>query len=134
MRRKRCLITDPDRCRLGSLLASCESRSWGNARQVRTLDARLEDAEPVNREATPRNLVTMNSTVELLDVRSGDRRRATLVYPADSDLVSDSISVFEPLGTQLLGSQIGDTLANGDRQFRITQILYQPETAGDRHL
>jgi regulator of nucleoside diphosphate kinase len=101
---------------------------------LRTLDARLEDAEAITRQQTPSCLVTMNSTVELLDVRSGDRGRVTLVYPADSSLVSDSVSVFEPLGTQLLGSQIGDVLSNGKRQMRITRILYQPETAGDYHL
>jgi regulator of nucleoside diphosphate kinase len=72
--------------------------------------------------------------VELLDVRSGDRRRETLVYPADNSLVSDGVSVFEPLGTQLLGSQVGDLLSNGKKQMRVTRIIYQPETAGDYHL
>jgi regulator of nucleoside diphosphate kinase len=134
MRRRSCLITDSDRCRLGSLLSSGEGRAWGKATCLKTLDARLEDAKAVTRQQTPRCLVTMNSTVELLDVRSGDRRRVTLVYPADSSLVSESVSVFEPLGTQLLGSQIGDVLSNGERQMRVTRIIYQPELAGDYHL
>jgi regulator of nucleoside diphosphate kinase len=134
MRHQDCLITDSDRRRLGSLLASGEGRAWGKATCVRTLDARLEDAKAVTNQQTPSCLVTMNSTVELLDVRSGDRRRVTLVYPADSSLVSNGVSVFEPLGTQLLGSQVGDVLSSGKRQMCVTRIIYQPETARDYHL
>ncbi len=134
MRRRSCLITDSDRCRLGTLLSSGENRAWGKATCVRTLDARLEDAEAVTRQQTPDCLVTMNSTVELMDLWSGDRRRVTLVYPADRSFVSDSISVFEPFGTQLLGSQVGDVLFHEKRQVRITRVVYQPETAGDYHL
>jgi regulator of nucleoside diphosphate kinase len=134
MSHKTCLITESDRCRLGSLLASREGRAWGKPSCLRTLDARLEEAEAVNREETPSSLVTMNSTVRLLDVHSGDRRPVTLVYPGDRDLKSDGISVFDPLGTQLLGSHVGDMLSSGKRKFRVTQILYQPETAGASHL
>ncbi len=134
MKHHGCLITDSDRCRLDSLLASGEGRAWGRASCLRTLDARLEDAKAVTSQQTPSSLVTMNSTVELMDVRSGDRRRVTLVYPSDSSLVSNSVSVFKPLGTQLLGSQIGDVLSNGKRQMHVTRIIYQPETAGDYHL
>jgi regulator of nucleoside diphosphate kinase len=76
----------------------------------------------------------MNSTIELIEVRSGERRHVTLVYPEDGELVPNSISVFEPLGTQMLGSEIGEVVSDGKRQFRITRMLYQPETAGARHL
>ena len=59
MRRHGCLITDSDRCRLGTLLSSGENRAWGKATCLRTLDARLEDAKAVTRQQTPSCLVTM---------------------------------------------------------------------------
>jgi regulator of nucleoside diphosphate kinase len=134
MELKRCCITDTDRCRLGALLTSCEARAWGRARCLSTLNARLEDAEAIDSNRTPTSLVTMNSNVELLDVRSGRRRCVTLAYPADCELVPDSVSVFEPLGTELLGSHIGDMVSFGNQQYRVNAILYQPESAGAWHL
>jgi transcription elongation GreA/GreB family factor len=133
MKLKRYCITDTDRCRLGALLTSCEARAWGRARSVSALNARLEDADAIDSKSTPTSLVTMNSTVELLDVRSG-RRCVTLAYPADCELVPDSVSVFEPLGTELLGSHIGDIFSFGNQQYRVNAILYQPESAGAWHL
>jgi regulator of nucleoside diphosphate kinase len=134
MKRKRCFVTDSDRCRLGALLSSCEGRAWARASCLSELDARLEDAKAVALEQTPRYLVTMNSTVELMDIHSGKRRRVTLAYPEDCELVCHSVSVFDRLGIQLLGSEIGDVVHDGTRRFCVTQILYQPETAGDHHL
>jgi regulator of nucleoside diphosphate kinase len=101
---------------------------------LRRLDARLEQATAVNREQAPPDLVTMNSRLELLDVRSGSRQCVTLVYPEDCDLVPESVSVFSPLGTQLLGSKIGDKLFDGERHYLVSRILYQPEVAGAFHL
>lgn len=128
------LVTDSDRCRLGSLLTSAEGRFWGRARVLRILDARLEDAERVSNEQTPRYLVTMNSTVDLLDLASGKLRRVTLAYPEDCELIPDGISVLEPLGVELLGHRIGDTFYKGGRKIRINTIVYQPEAARAEHL
>jgi regulator of nucleoside diphosphate kinase len=76
----------------------------------------------------------MNSTVELLDTHTGERRRVTLTYPDDCELMSNGISVLDPLGVKLLGCEIGDTVYDDTRKFRITKILYQPEAAGALHL
>ena len=116
------------------LLTSCQGRAWGRASSLSKLDARLEDADMIHSESAPRNLVTMNSSVELSDVRSGARLHVTLAYPADCDLVADSVSVFEPLGTELLGRHVGDIVSFGNRQCRINEIIYQPESAGAWHL
>jgi regulator of nucleoside diphosphate kinase len=133
-RSKRCFITDADRCRLGSLLTSRERRMWGRARNIRILDTRLEDAEPVADCKAPQGLVTMNSTVELLDLDSGNRRLVTLAYPEDYEFLPDAVSVLDPLGTGLLGSEVGDTVCPDSRQFQITRIVYQPEAVGAMHL
>jgi regulator of nucleoside diphosphate kinase len=137
MNRAEPMITDVDRRRLGTLVSSDEGRAWGTLETVAELEAMLEDACPVNAEATPDDLVTMNTTVAIEDVRSGKRRRVTLVYPQDADDVPHAACVVEPAGLSLIGCQVGDVVQFPDasgRDFRIAEILYQPEKAGSHHL
>jgi regulator of nucleoside diphosphate kinase len=134
MKRRQCFINDSDRCRLGMLLSSREGRAWGDSRRVHNLDVHLEDAQAISSNETPSDLVTMNSTVELRDLQSGAAQRVRLVYPSDHDLASNCVSIFEPLGTQLLGSQVGDVVCRENNAARVTKIVFQPEQAGAWHL
>jgi regulator of nucleoside diphosphate kinase len=131
-------LTDVDRCRLGALLTSAETASYGGARSRFDLERQLEEAEAIPVAQTPRTLVTMNSTVALVDVSSGERRTCTLVYPEDRDLIPHSVGVLQQSGQRILGRRLGDIvqLAEGTnaRQFKIESILYQPEAAGAGHL
>jgi regulator of nucleoside diphosphate kinase len=130
-------ITDVDRRRLGTLVSSEEGRAWGTLEAVGELEALLEDASPIDAEETPEDLVTMNSTVAIEDVESGARRRVTLVYPQDAEDVPNAASVVEPAGLSLIGCHVGDVVQFPDEtghDFRITDILYQPEKAGAYHL
>jgi regulator of nucleoside diphosphate kinase len=127
---RRCFINESDRCRLGALLHSADGRAYGSPSCLTALNARLEDAHSVAADRTPTDIVTMNSTVELCELQSTAGRRLTLVYPTDADFGDDCISVFEPLGTQLLGSKVGDVVHCNNRPARIARIVYQPERAG----
>jgi regulator of nucleoside diphosphate kinase len=135
---KRKCVNDFDRCRLGRLLNSAEVCAWGNRRSRANLEVVLEQSEPVNTRATPKDLVTMNTKVTIAALPAEKRRTITLVYPDDVDLPSDGVSILEPLGTALLGSKVGDVIqcaaAKGARRFRIVEIVYQPEHAGAFHL
>jgi regulator of nucleoside diphosphate kinase len=131
-------LTDVDRCRLGTLLTCAEAAAYGGARSRFNLETKVEEAEAIPVECTPRTLVTMNSTVVLVDVSSGERRTCTLVYPEDRGLIPHSVGVFQQLGQCVLGRSVGDivqmTEGASSRQFRIESILYQPEAAGARNL
>jgi regulator of nucleoside diphosphate kinase len=133
MNKKR-LITDSDRCRLGSLLTSSEYTAWGNPQSLSKLNSRLESAVPIGTDQTPRDLVTMNSTVLLTDEASGEDRQVTVAYPQDDDFVRAGVSVLEPLGLELLGSEVGDIVRDNRKEFRVANIVFQPEMAGARHL
>jgi regulator of nucleoside diphosphate kinase len=128
------ILTDLDRFRLGALLSCSESAGLGGARSRFDLETRLEEAEAIPSEAAPSCLVTMNSTLRLVDVNSGRTRICTLVYPEDRDLVPQSVSVFQTLGRRLLGARVGDSIqvveAGQPKRYRIDSILYQPEAAG----
>ena len=111
---------------------------YGDARSRFDLERKVEEAEAILAAQTPRTLVTMNSTVVLVDVSAGERRTCTLVYPEDRDLIPHSVGVLQQPGQGILGRNLGDIvqLAEGTdtRQFRIESILYQPEAAGAGHL
>jgi regulator of nucleoside diphosphate kinase len=131
-------VTNVDRCRLGTLLGCDASSPWGDSRSLAHLEEMLENCESMDARLAPETLVTMNTTVRLVDVRTGDQRTVTLVYPQDVDLLPDGVSVLEPLGAALLGRQVGDVVQSlaeqPQRRFRVEEIVYQPERANAFHL
>ena len=131
------VVTDTDRRRLGSLLTTSAGRAWGTLQTVGELETLLEEASSVDSEDAPETLVTMNTTVKLVDLDSGARRTVTLVYPQDVCEVPHAASIVEPLGVALIGCQAGDVVQCPDEpghNFRIVEIVYQPECAGAHHL
>jgi regulator of nucleoside diphosphate kinase len=131
-------ITDRDRCRLGYLLTCERTAEFGNPHSRWELEASIEDATSVPAERIPAQLVTMNSTIVLVDLESGERMNCTLVYPDDRELIRNSIGVLQPLGRSLLGRSVGEVIEVKERgrvgRYRIESMLYQPEAAGDSHL
>ena len=86
-------------------------------------------------EQMPPDVVTMNSTVRVTELKSGTSHVYTIVYPADADYERGRISILAPLGTALLGYRVGDVvdwhMPGGLRKLRIDEMIYQPESAGD---
>jgi regulator of nucleoside diphosphate kinase len=96
------------------------------------LEALLEQATPIPAEQTPADLITMNSTVVLVDARTKDRTSYTVVYPEDYE-IPGSTHVLEPLGQSVLGRREGAPVEVPEtgEHFRIASLLYQPEAAGN---
>jgi regulator of nucleoside diphosphate kinase len=127
-RPRRPIITCEDRRRLGTL-ASANGESRPEPQAIAALDARLDEAVYVERDELPANVVTMNSTVELVDLRTHEWLLRTLVYPDEAEFIDDSLSVLEPLGMALLGCSVGNVIqcqtGRGTRRLRIERILQQ---------
>jgi len=102
------------------------------------LETKLENATSVDANSAPIDLVTMYSTVELIDLQTGRPSLVTLAYPDEVDLVPSGISIFGPLGMALLGRQVGDVVKCPEegcgRKFEVAEIIYQPERVGERQL
>src|SRR5688500_9949447 len=102
------------------------------------LGAQLQEADAFEPAELPADVVSMNSRVDVEDLRSGQGESFTLVYPGEEDTGTGRVSVFEPAGLALLGSRVGDVLAwqDGDcsRTVCVGGLRYQPESAGDLHL
>ncbi len=131
-------VTHEDRRRLGTMLQSAQARGMERLEYLHALEADLERARGADATEVPPDLVTMNSTVELRDLDTGEIETYTIVYPERADVALDRISVLAPVGRAVLGSHVGDIVEvkvpSGWRRIRVEGIRYQPENAGDHHL
>jgi regulator of nucleoside diphosphate kinase len=119
------VVIEADALRLRSLLAARESTARDEI-HLTELASELERAQLVTPDAVPADVVVMDSSVEVLDLASGERAEYTLVYPAQSDLPRGRISVLAPLGTAMLGYRKGDEIEwqmpGGRRRLRIEKV------------
>ena len=67
----------------------------------------MRRARVVPRSEIPPDVVTMNSTVRLRDLETGEEETYTLVYPDEADIEENKLSVLAPVGTALLGTGPG---------------------------
>lgn len=129
------ILSSLDLDRIEALLAGIPSSALAGKAE---LQAELDRADVLAPEEMPPNVVTMNSTVQFTIVETGKELRLTLVYPRDLDGSADKVSILAPVGSALLGLSVGDELAwpgPGGKAMtvRVTDILYQPERAGELH-
>jgi regulator of nucleoside diphosphate kinase len=131
-------ITHEDRRRLGTMLQSAQALGIERQEYLYALEVDLERARGADPTEVPPDLATMNSTVELRDLETGEIETYTIVYPERADVALERISVLAPIGRAVLGSRVGDVVEvkvpSGWRHIRVEGIRYQPENAGDYHL
>jgi regulator of nucleoside diphosphate kinase len=131
-------ITEFDLRRLQQLLEEASHTNFRGREDLANLNAELARAEIVAPQDVSRHVITMNSTVVLVDLDTGEQEIYTLVFPEVADIASGKISVLAPVGTGMLGYEVGDVfdwvVPDGTRRLQVKEILYQPEAAGDFHL
>jgi regulator of nucleoside diphosphate kinase len=129
-------ITRYDKSRLLRLLRGLEAAHEGH--EYEYLERGLERGTEVESTAIDADVVTMNSTVRVTDLDAETTHVYTIVFPTDADVEKGRISILSPIATLLLGFRAGDVVelvtADGRRRFRIEELLYQPEAAGDYEL
>jgi len=118
-----------------------EEKEFGKSRNkgyLKNLEAELKRATIVSPQNIPADSITMNSTVLLRDLDSGQETVYTLVYPGNANLAENKISVLAPIGTAILGYRTGDIIEwkvpAGTVKLKVEKILYQPEAAGNFEL
>ncbi|HTI95458.1 MAG TPA: nucleoside diphosphate kinase regulator [Rudaea sp.] len=138
MAKRKIYITERDRQRLEDIIAAFDEVDHRDRGDIDALAAELRRAETMSAKDIPANVVTMNSRVVLHDLGSGEEKTYTLVFPRNANVDTGAISVLAPVGTAILGYAAGDEIEwrvpSGTRRFRIEEVLYQPEAAGDFHL
>jgi regulator of nucleoside diphosphate kinase len=135
MSHRQILVTEQDRMtiekRIGLLTGGVNQDSWES---IRHLHDELGGATVVKECQMPDDVVTMNSSVVLLDLDTGNERLCTLVYPGYFSDAPDRVTVLSPLGTALLGACTGAEIEydspKGHRRLKVVDIVYQPKAVG----
>ena len=131
-------ITQFDKKRLTQLLQGISRDQNPDRDDLWRLEQEIARATIIPSGQAPSGLVTMNSQVRLTDLDTGESMVYTLVFPHEADYTEGRISILAPIGTALLGFQVGDVvewpMPAGTRKLRIEEVLYQPEAAGHFHL
>ena len=125
------ILSELDVARIETLI----ERMRNSKDDYRKLEAELARGRIVVPQAIPANVVTMNSRVQFKILQTGKVFEKTLVYPKDLATTRDTISILAPIGSSLLGLQIGQQIEwpmpGGSVTVEIVDIPYQPERSGD---
>lgn len=127
------IITQKDYLRLTSLVEANEGEN------VENLEAEIERATVVSDDQLPGDIVTMNSTVEYIDIKNETVSVMTLVYPKDSMPEKNKVSILAPLASALIGLKVGQEIdwpfPSGEmKRLRVHTVVYQPEAEGNFEL
>ena len=74
------------------------------------LEEELERATIVSDEELPHDVVSMNSTVKFLDLELGKESTVQLVFPQDTNIAENKISILTPVGSALIGLRVGQII------------------------
>lgn len=127
-----CSLEDHERLR--NLFASKFATAFSDKPYLQALRRELSVAQIVNPDEVPPDVVTMNSTVRLRQLRTKEVETYTLVYPQDADIAEGKLSVLAPIGTAILGYRVNDRVEwqvpSGTIRFKIEELVFQPERDG----
>lgn len=134
MKNREIYITDQDMKRLNGLLETARRLNYHNRADLAELEAELARGQVIASAQVPPEVITMNSTVCLVDLETGEEMVYTLVFPNEADIEQNRISILAPIGTALLGYKVGDTVEwqvpGGLSRLKVKELLYQPEASG----
>ena len=131
MQRPSLIVTTQNASKLEELLLSPAVQ---DSPMAPLLEQELSRARVVDAGQVPPDVVTMNSRIVCEDEASGVRHELELVYPHESDVQHQRVSVLAPVGAALLGLSVGSSIdwpMPGGRtaRVRVVSLPYQPEAA-----
>jgi len=133
LKTRKIIITQADYGRLRRIIASSRNLLPMDGEHLDALEQELDSAVISASVEVPRELVTMNSRVRVLDLSSGRELVYQIVYPGQADVFRNRISVLAPIGMALLGRAAGEIVEwevpSGMRRLLILEVEYQPEAA-----
>jgi regulator of nucleoside diphosphate kinase len=124
------VISTEDRDRLTAFFKTYRPFLHSEVEQMGILKKKLSDAVIVPESKLARTIVSMYTTVNIVDLDRREAQRYTLVYPQQASPGYRLLSVLSPLGAAMLGCAEGNFFeleaATGTARFAIKEILYQP--------
>ncbi len=97
---------------------------------VELLEEELNRAQVVPKEQLPNDIVAMGSEVTFIDLDTNKEQTMTLVYPSESDIQTNKVSILAPVGAALIGLRIGQTIdwplsEKKVRRIKVTAVASQ---------
>ncbi|MCB0748007.1 MAG: nucleoside diphosphate kinase regulator [Ignavibacteriae bacterium] len=127
MDKQKIYVTIQDKSRLKKILSSTSGYRSSDKKTINDLLFELERAEVMDEELIDDNVIRMNSTVLLRDMRTNEKFMYKLVYPNEANISEKKISILAPIGTALLGFKVGDIIEwdvpAGKRKLRVKGVL-----------
>lgn len=131
---KRIYITEYDLRRLTGVLAGFKNRKKNEPAEMNRInlfEMELGRAVVVPQAQIPNDVITMNTQFRMKNVKTGEDKLYTLVFPGDADYERNRISILSLLGMSIIGRAKGETVAYsapaGTQEFEILEVVYQPE-------
>lgn len=128
------ILNDKDYNRLISAIKQLRINAIMNI-NIKNLAEELKHAQIIPAVETPGDLITMNSKVLITRLDTDQKMEVSVVYHDDADVKHKRVSVFAPMGMALLGTRekqvFNCVLPNGAVHYKVDQVIYQPEAAGD---
>lgn len=122
-------IAQEDIRRLRPLAAALPAKTSSDG--AASLLGELDRAIVLAREALPPDVVTVNTRVRFKDLASGEEEEYVIAWPERADAAAQRVSVLAPIGTALLGYQLGDEISwptpGGVRRLEIIRVEPVPE-------
>jgi len=93
------------------------------------LESRIAQLNIIELDTLSGNKAIFGATVTVEDVESGERKTFTLLGPDEADYASGSISVHSPVGSAMLGKEVGDEIIveapRGRLNYEIVDITFK---------
>jgi regulator of nucleoside diphosphate kinase len=128
------ILSEYDFLRLKGILERLRESPQADNRQLSVLEAKLAAATVVPPEFLREDAVSLNSKVRFTDLKACRQWVYTVVFPAESDIEREKVSVLSPIGLALLGAKAGEVVdcqaSLGLLRLRVEEVLFQPEAAG----
>ena len=137
-RKRSIIITERNMERLQGLIDITRPTNEDDQENFERLEEELYQANIVEPENIPLDVVTINSKVQLWEIDSDREIIITLVFPSDADLSEQKISILAPIGLAVIGRQTADIIEwkapGGIKRAKIEKMLYQPEASEEAKL
>jgi len=135
MKQSQIYITKTDVDKLWLLIQEAGYSEYRGSPYLKMLSGELKRAKVVDPHEIPPDVITLNSTTVLHDLETGEEMTFTLVFPEFANVSQGKISILAPIGTAMLGCEVGDVFEwdtpGGKRSIRVIQVIFQPEASGD---
>lgn len=115
------VLSQTDFNKLSALINSIQSDA------TELLEEELGRAAIVVDDSLPSDVVAMNSKVSFQDAETGKESAIVLVYPHDSNIEENKVSILTPVGSALIGLRVGQMIQwpfpNGKmRQLKVVSV------------